>query len=568
MLCALSFSSCTGTGGSANAIGEVYNPDGTPVSSGNSGSGTGGGNTTGASGRPGATEAASGSVSQTVFVELLHELANSGNADGISGQFPNGEDESSKTFFLNLSAQDFGMPADGYMILSLDSDGFAPGLSPHWEDTQFVSAANGMLFFADIPMMRVGSHVTVNIGYYAADGTLIRSGYSSGSVEKDGIPLTIGVIGPPSIGVENATTYGRTTAQGGVLYEVFEYTDAAAVSMTAVNGNEGSTMVVQVNGTTVATTTSSTASAPLSEGCNVIVATASKGDNAPIELKRNVFLVKALSEDDIDLAFPNGTETAADSGIWQYRYSQDDNLKMTVTNNYGGDSVGEHSSIKVEVESSLTSWSAGSIITTPSSDEYTDNSKVEDKVLGDGSHTITVTLSKPLCESVTLEKTITAKMKPIRVRVGTDNGGQEKVHIDFHGADDEAMTGNLYIGVNPHGQYTFSYGGANSEGSCTWRWIKDLGGNKWSSGDDSCTLSDNPWDLYIENKDDRLCYKTVGVDGDDNYYKNLIKVDYVPDMKSSRVRLDVSVRTDGCPYRVDNGNDSDHYFFFSLDDNY
>ena len=361
MLCALGLSSCTGTGGSASSIGVVYNPDGTPISSGNSGSGTGG-NTTGSSGRPGATEAASGSVSQTVSVELLHEMANSGNADGISSRFPNGEDESSKTFFLNLSPEDFGVPADGYMILSLDSDGFAPGYGSFWEDTQFVSA-DGMFFFADIPMMQVGSHVTVTIRCYAKDGTLISSGYSSGTVKQDGIPLQIDVIGPPSIGVENATTYGRTTAQGGVLYEVFEYTGAAAVSMTAVNGNEGSTMVVQVNGTTVATTTSSTVSAPLSEGCNVIVATASKGDNEPVELKRNVFLVKALSESDIDLAFPNGTETAADSGIWQYRYSQDDNLKMTVTNNYGGDSVGEHSSIKVEVDSTITTWTGGSSVT-------------------------------------------------------------------------------------------------------------------------------------------------------------------------------------------------------------
>lgn len=426
ILCALGLAGCTGTGGSASSIGEVYNPDGTPISSGNSGSGTGGGNATGSSGRPGATEAASGSVSQTVSVELLHEMANSGNADGISSRFPNGEDESSKTFFLNLSPEDFGVPADGYMILSLDSDGFAPGYGLFWEDTQFVSA-DGMFFFSDIPMMRVGSHVTVNIRCYAADGTLIRSGYSSGTAKVDGIPLTIDVIGSPEISVENGTANGNMAVQGGVQYEVLEYTDAAAVSMTAVNGNEGATMVVQVNGTTVATTTASSMSAPLSDGFNAIVATVSKGNNEPIEMKRNVYVVKALTAPTISF---NGdhypAQDTATYEMWKYSYGSHENLELTVTNEYAatGDNAATGNSTMTVTVTGITSFTSAS-------------GDVSDRVLNDGLQTIAVTLTKPYCTPIEITKTIYAHIKKVKL-----TQWEQKIYI----GNNTKLSGSVYLG--------------------------------------------------------------------------------------------------------------------------
>ena len=162
-------------------------------------------------------------------------------ADSITKLFPAGEDETAKTFFMNLSAEDFGVPEDGYMVLSIDSDGFAGRTGSHWDDTQYVSG-DGMINFTDIPMMRVGSNVTVVVLCYAADGTLISSGYSSGEAKENGVPMEISILGSARIALgPNASDSGNTVDHDGKVYSIFGYS-GTSLEMAAVNTSAGSTM--------------------------------------------------------------------------------------------------------------------------------------------------------------------------------------------------------------------------------------------------------------------------------------------------------------------------------------
>ncbi len=663
-------SSCTGTGGSANSMGAVYNPDGSAAGS-SSGSSGNGGSVSGSSSGSSSTTGSSDSAPAAISADDLHRLANGGLADSITAYFPAGEDETSKTFYLNLSAEDFGVPEDGYMVLAIDSDGFANG-GTHWDDTQYISDVDGCAHFMNIPMMQVGSRVTVTLLCYTAGGVLISSGYCSGTVNDDmGIPMEIAILGPPAIVLgTNGAANGSDIVHDGARYDIIEYT-GASLSMTAVNTNSDSTMEVTVNDTPVSGTNASV-SAVLADGFNTIVSTVRKGDNAPVVITRNIYVVKklvqpvitlgtngtpngkttasggktyqvveytgtglsmtatngytgdnaeftvtvngnpvsgttslvsmpalptglnaivatvtkencrtvreekyiyvvkALSEDDIAVSYPGGTHfTADDVGdceMWKYRYSQVDNLKLTVENNYSGDdaNTGAHSSIKVEVDSTVTTWTGGTSVTSTPHVEYTDDSTVEDKDLQDGTHTITITLSKPLCTDVQVVKTITSAMKPIKVYISDGH-----THIKFEESGDLTMRGTLHIGVNPHGQYVYAYGGANTSDGCTWLEIRNLAnGGDWNGDVDDEGAVDRAGDVYIYNKDDKLCYKTNDLHrANGNPFKGIIKVDFEPNLKSTSYNLWVNVTND-TPQRVGNGANSIHWLYLALDDGY
>lgn len=394
ILCTLGMSSCTGTGGSANSMGAVYNPDGSAAGSSGGSSGNGG-SVSGSSSGSSSTTGSSDSAPAAISADDLHRLANGGLADSITAYFPAGEDETSKTFYLNLSAEDFGVPEDGYMVLAIDSDGFANG-GTHWDDTQYISDVDGCAHFMNIPMMQVRSHVTVTLLCYTAGGVLISSGYCSGTVNDDmGIPMEIAILGPPAIVLgTNGAANGSDIVHDGARYDIIEYT-GASLSMTAVNTNSDSTMEVTVNDTPVSGTNASV-SAVLADGFNSIVSTVRKGDNAPVVITRNIYVVKKLVQPVIELGANRASYgRTVSSGGKTYdviEYTTDaavTSLGMTVTNGYTGDNAATGSAVfEVTVNGSPVSGSSTSVSTT----------------LADGLNAIVATVTKEHCTPVREER--------------------------------------------------------------------------------------------------------------------------------------------------------------------
>ncbi|MBQ3801872.1 MAG: hypothetical protein II837_16450 [Treponema sp.] len=546
LLSSLSFYSCTGTGGAADSDGETY---GSSVASGGAGGSSGSGSSAG-----GVTDSSGGEMSAW---EIMQKMS-AGHGDEVVAILTGGDTdpvaEERGTFEVILPASSMGLPAEGWVELEIAGDAYYKGKS--------FAGPDGNVRFT-VPRQRVGAIITVSLTAYLPDGTEEGVPYISGSktgpAEEGGsYSFTVPLVDLPRVTIDitgTKSSYGRTVEKDGVSYDVVEYT-GSGLGMSVTNSDTEATMEIKLNDSTASESES------LADGFNKIEVTAVKSEVLPpVTVRKNIYVVKALSEDDIDLAFPNGTETAADSGIWQYRYSQADNLKMTVTNNYGGDNVGEHSSIKVEVSTTVTN-SDGT--TTKSSAEYTDNSKVENKDLLDGSHSLTITLSKPNCEDVKLEKTITSAIKPIKVYVR-----DSATHIKFEESGTLTMRGSLYIGVNPHGQYAYAYGVVNTSGSCTWLEIRNLAnGGNWNGDVTEQGAVDRTGDVYIRNKDDKLCYKTEDLHrANGNPFKGIIKVDFVPNLKSTQYDLWVNVTND-TPQRVGNGANSIHEIKLGLDDGY
>ena len=396
-LCTLGLSACTGNGGSHDSGGAAYVPGGGGSGSGSSGTG---GSVTG-----------SGSNTGAISAEELRNLANSGRADSITALFPTGEDEATNTFFLNLSAKDFGVPDGGYMIFSIDSDGFPPGFGSHWENTQFASDVDGLLHFIDIPMVRVGSHVTVTLLCYTADGTLISSGYSSGEARENGVPMEISIIGSARIVLgSNSAPNGNTTEHDGVVYDIIEYT-GSGLEMAAVNTTAASTMQVVLNGSVISTTTEQSFTAPLADGYNAIEVTVSKGSNEPIVVKRNIYVVKALTEDDVSIT-PSDYSTAAIEGDYEVLYFSylADPLTMpnlSVGNEYTGDAT------TPELGNSYLE------ITVTGATTVAQTASLSGQELNLGDCTVSVSLCKPKCTPVSVEKKLRIKIKPVTVSMSS-----------------------------------------------------------------------------------------------------------------------------------------------------
>lgn len=348
----LGLAACNGNGGSKDSGGPVYYPGG-----GGSGSSSGGG-----------TEDSPPPVS----AEELYDLMNKGWADEIEALFPCGEDEPRKTFFITLSAQDIGVPRNGYVKLVIT------GGDEVWEGTAAV-AVDGVVSFYDIPMVLSGAFVTVTMYGYAADDTLVSSGYDEGTTTEDGALMHIGIIGPPTVTVSGCTANGNRAPKDGHDYEVMEYAGDSPV-MTAVNPNADSTMEVTINGVPVSATTS------LDDGFNKIVATVSRGNNPPVSQTKYVYIVKQLVE---PIFIPAGTSygrTVEDGGISydvvEYPVT---GLGLTVTNMYTGDNeaTGAASVLSVTVN--------GSPVPSAST-------------LPDGVNTVVATLTKEYCTTLTVEK--------------------------------------------------------------------------------------------------------------------------------------------------------------------
>ncbi|MBQ3688000.1 MAG: hypothetical protein II932_09215, partial [Treponema sp.] len=343
----LGLAACNGNGGSKDSGGAVYSPGG---------------------GATGGTEDGKPSVS----AEDLLNLSNRGWADEICALFPFGDDEPHQTFHISFSASELGVPEDGYVKLVIT------GGDEVWVGTVSVSA-DGIAYFTDIPMVRVGAKVSATMYGYAADGTLVSSGYDEGTTTEDGVLLHIGIIGPPSIILSGCTANGNWAPYNGTNYEVMEYPGSSPV-MTVINANAASTMEVTINGVAASATT------PLNDGFNKIVATVSRGNNPPVSATKYVYVVKQLVDPVLITAGSSYGRTVADGGVSydvvEYPLTA---LGLTVVNMYAGDNdaTGAPSVLSVTVNGS----------TVPSATQ-----------LADGPNTVVATLTKEYCTPLTLEK--------------------------------------------------------------------------------------------------------------------------------------------------------------------
>lgn len=346
----LGLAACNGNGGSKDSGGPVYYPGG---GSGSSSDGS-------EDGPP------------PVSAEDLYNLINKGWADEISALFPCGDDEPRRTFHISFNASELGVPENGRVTLIIT------GGDEVWEGTAAV-AVDGVVSFYDIPMVLSGAFVTVTMYGYAADDTLVSSGYDEGTTTEDGALMHIGIIGPPTVTVSGCTANGNKAPKDGHDYEVMEYAGDSPV-MTAVNPNADSTMEVTVNGVAASATT------PLNDGFNKIVATVSRGNNPPVSQTKYVYIVKQLVDPDIIAAGTSYGRTVVDGGISydvvEYPVT---GLGLTVVNMYAGDNdaTGAPSVVSVTVNGSPV----------PAATQ-----------LADGPNTVVATLTKEYCTPLTLEK--------------------------------------------------------------------------------------------------------------------------------------------------------------------
>ena len=353
------------------------------------------------------------------------------------------------------------------MILSIDSDGFPPGFASRWEDTQSASDADGQLHFTDIPMVRVGSHVTVTLLCYTADGTLVSSGYSSGTATENGVPLEIGILGSAQIVLgSNSAPNGSTTEHDGATYDVIEYT-GTGLEMAAVNTTVASTMEVKINGTVVSTTTDQSFTANLSDGYNAIEVTVTKGSNEPVVVRRNIYVVRQFSRPVIALG-SNGTangRTATVGGVdYQVIEYTGSGLGVTVTNGFEGNAT-----FDVQVNGS-------SVSGTP----VTGGATSVTATLADGFNAIVATLTESVNGSVQAEKYVYAVKKLVKPVItqsgGTANGktassgGKSYTVIEYEGTSPTVSVTNSYDGDGagtPASVFTVTHNGSTASASMT-----------------------------------------------------------------------------------------------------
>lgn len=430
--------SCNGTGGATDSDGdgETYSPG-----SSSSGSGAGGSSAGGITG---------GSNGGELDAWDIMSMMDSGHAEDVVNILTDSEPvQEERTdgpgrFSLALPADSFGIPEDGFAFLEiLGGDDPYRGIAPVSPD--------GMIHFDDVPKVPVGAEITVIfIGYAADETTVICSGTSTGTATSKGLPLSIPVLGRPPITFSNGTVNGNTASIGGVDYEVVEYT-GSSLSMTAVNTDSNATMEVTVNGSTVP------ASTTLSDGCNTIVATVTRaGNSTPVATTRNVYAVKALSEDDVSVT-PSGYSTSSLDGDYEllrYSYlsnSNDFRPDLSVGNEYTGDAGTSElgaSYLEIKVSGETTVEQTPSLL----------NQRME---LGEC--IVTVKLCKPLCTPVTVTKKYRIKIKPIKVTISN-------VHLEYDNTQGNArpshymtfMAGNA-DGYDTGSKYLFDLDGLGDD---------------------------------------------------------------------------------------------------------
>ena len=97
----------------------------------------------------------------------------------------------------------------------------------------------------------------------------------------------------------------------------------------------------------------------------------------------------------------------------------------------------------------------------------------------------------------------------------------------------------------------------------------DWNGNNWDQGD----LDSNPWDLFVNNKDDTLVYMTNDLkehdDTSDTNFQDLANCLFpLPANKASWGSAEMHALSWDSAYNTRGGTTSEHKMYFSLDDGY
>ncbi len=166
--------SCNGNGGSADAAGEVYVLDvGTSSSS------------PSPSQPDGSTTAASPVTADDILI-----LSNSNQSDSIAGLIsaPTDEPESAlpTTSTIALSASDIGLPAGGYVTLTIIGNGIGYAADAY-------ASSDGNVYF-QIPQIAEGSEITVGVIVKRPSGTVVCAGSKTQTVIGGASHISISLL--------------------------------------------------------------------------------------------------------------------------------------------------------------------------------------------------------------------------------------------------------------------------------------------------------------------------------------------------------------------------------------
>ena len=473
LLSSLSFYSCTGTGGAADSDDETY---GSSAASGGAGGSSGSGSSAG-----GVTDSSGGEMSAW---EIMQKMS-AGHGDEVVAILSGGDTdpvaEERGTFEVILPASSMGLPAEGWVELEIAGDAYFKGKSSAGPD--------GNVRFT-VPRQRVGAIITVSLTAYLPDGTEEGVPYTSGSktgpAEEGGsYSFTVPLVDLPRITIDitgTKSSYGRTVEKDGVSYDVVEYT-GSGLGMSVTNSDSEATMDIKLNDSTASESES------LADGFNKIEVTAVKSETLPpVTVKKNIYVVKALSEDDIDIDYTNGTTNHKDGGTFgndpagyeyvKYSYLSSttyDGLRLKVTNNTVDVPATGDSTMTVKVSGATTiAESAGNLPETK---------------LSDGQQTITVKLTKPHCEPVEVEKKINTHIKKVKVELPTNAGFEIKI------GSNTKLSGTAYLW----------------KAGDSWSNIRSFSNAGWDNGNNYESCNHSYFSCELSETTDTMFYRADGL---------------------------------------------------------
>ena len=214
----------------------------------------------------------------------------------------------------------------------------------------------------------------------------------------------------PVITMSSGTANGETVTSGGKSYQVVEYTGTTKPKVTITNSYNGSSASYEAKlGTTVLSTAcpSTITNQELADGFNAVTATLSEPYCDTLKDEKYYYVVKALTEDDVSIT-PSDYSTAAIEGDYEVLYFSylADTVTMpnlSVGNEYTGDAT------TPELGNSYLE------ITVTGDTTVAQTASLSGQELNLGDCTVSVSLCKPKCTPVSVEKKLRVKMKPVTV---------------------------------------------------------------------------------------------------------------------------------------------------------
>ena len=531
LLSSLSFYSCTGTGGAADSDGETY---GSSSASGGAGGSSGSGSSAG-----GVTDSSGGEMSAW---EIMQKMS-AGHGDEVVAILTGGDTdpvaEERGTFEVILPASSMGLPAEGWVELEIAGDAYYKGKS--------FAGPDGNVRFT-VPRQRVGAIITVSLTAYLPDGTEEGVPYTSGSktgpAEEGGsYSFTVPLVDLPRVTISitgTKKTYGRTVEKDGVSYDVVEYT-GSGLGMSVTNSDTEATMEIKLNDSTASESES------LADGFNKIEVTAVKSEALPpVTVKKNIYIVKALSEDDIDIDYTNGTKNHKDGGTFgedadgyeyvKYSYLSSttyDALRLKVTNNTVDVPATGDSTMTVKVSGATT------IAET--------EGNLPEKKLTDGQQKITIKLTRPHCESVELEEKINAGIKSVKVELPQDAG--LKINI----GNNTKLSGVAYLWKKGD----------------DWSNIRNFSNAGWDNKNSYENCNHNYFSCVLEKTTDSMFYRADSLYAGNDPLKDVQREFSLADLWYDNIRSGCQgyIQVDG-NHGISNASEwTYHRLWFSLSDN-